>query len=255
MDYLTMFPETFAAVQRYSPADRCLLYEAMGEFAFSGKEPDWAADDLKWFVWDSLRQRVDATRRVVEQRKQNGALGGRAKRAQANESKSKQTEASESKPKQTEASESKLSSESESESESESKADKEREKERERARQETQERFDRFWRAYPRHTAKQNALKAFSKINPDEDMLAQMLAALERQKQSDQWTRDGGAFVPHPATWLNQERWTDELPKAVPRKTVIAQQYDQRDYSQEPQDDLPPWMMERWKRMQEGGTA
>jgi len=25
-----------------------------------------------------------------------------------------------------------------------------------------------------------------------------------------QWTKDGGQFIPHPATWLRQERWTDE---------------------------------------------
>ena len=74
-----------------------------------------------------------------------------------------------------------------------------------------------------------------------------MLAAIGRQKQSDQWTRDGEAFIPHPSTWLNQERWTDELPKAVPRvKAVTAQQYDQRDYSQDEPEPPPAWMMERW---------
>ena len=27
---------------------------------------------------------------------------------------------------------------------------------------------------------------------------------------TDQWRKDAGAFIPHPATFLNQERWKDE---------------------------------------------
>lgn len=37
-----------------------------------------------------------------------------------------------------------------------------------------------------------------------------MAAALERQKRSRDWTKEGGQFVPYPATWLNQRRWEDE---------------------------------------------
>jgi hypothetical protein len=37
-----------------------------------------------------------------------------------------------------------------------------------------------------------------------------MVAALERQGQWPQWRKDGGQFIPHPATWLNQGRWADE---------------------------------------------
>ena len=38
-----------------------------------------------------------------------------------------------------------------------------------------------------------------------------MIQAVEKQKQSTQWQRDGGQYIPHPATWLNQERWEDEV--------------------------------------------
>ncbi len=38
--------------------------------------------------------------------------------------------------------------------------------------------------------------------------------AIEVQKQSEQWTKDNGRFIPNPATWLNQGRWEDELPVA-----------------------------------------
>ena len=32
--------------------------------------------------------------------------------------------------------------------------------------------------------------------------------------KSHDWTKDGGQFIPHAATWLNGKRWEDELPAA-----------------------------------------
>jgi hypothetical protein len=66
-----------------------------------------------------------------------------------------------------------------------------------------------FWKAYPRKTAKKKAKEAAKKAWAAADADA-IMAGLERSKESDQWRRDGGRFVPHAATWLNQERWTDE---------------------------------------------
>ena len=99
-----------------------------------------------------------------------------------------------------------------------------------RAREE--ERFAKFWAAYPRKEAKQTAKKAFEKLNPTEELLQEMLKAVERFKTSAQWQEEGGRFIPYPATWLNQRRWEDELPKAADhKKPVVAQDYEQRDYS------------------------
>jgi len=70
--------------------------------------------------------------------------------------------------------------------------------------------FARFWTAYPKKKSKGQAEKAFSKINPDEQLLGVMLAAIGRAKTSDQWRRNKGQFVPYPATWLNAKGWEDE---------------------------------------------
>ena len=43
-----------------------------------------------------------------------------------------------------------------------------------------------------------------------EDQLAAMLAAIEQQRASPQWAKDGGQYIPNPATWLRQGRWEDE---------------------------------------------
>ena len=78
------------------------------------------------------------------------------------------------------------------------------------------EMFGRFWSSYPRKTAKQNALRAFEKLNVTEALLTEMLAALDWQRHSEEWTKEGGRFVPYPATWLNQRRWEDERTVDLP---------------------------------------
>ena len=72
--------------------------------------------------------------------------------------------------------------------------------------------FTAFWSVYPAKKAKAVAAKAWAKLQPDEQMQAAILAGVERDKASEQWTRDSGRFIPHPATWLNQRRWEDEVP-------------------------------------------
>lgn len=69
--------------------------------------------------------------------------------------------------------------------------------------------FHAFWAAYPRKVGKGDARKAFGKVRVE---LGTLLSAIEAQKASQQWQREGGRYIPNPATWLNQCRWEDELP-------------------------------------------
>lgn len=75
--------------------------------------------------------------------------------------------------------------------------------------------FDQFWQAYPKRVAKKPARRAWDKLHVDTDLLAKILAALAWQKRTDDWQRDGGRYIPNPATWLNGGRWEDEH-KSVP---------------------------------------
>jgi len=78
--------------------------------------------------------------------------------------------------------------------------------------------FDEFWKSYPRKVGKGDARRAWAKAKLD-GKLAVILAAVVRQKGADQWRKDGGQFIPNPATWLRQERWEDEgieAPAAAP---------------------------------------
>lgn len=70
--------------------------------------------------------------------------------------------------------------------------------------------FDTFWREYPRKVGKGDARKKFAKALT-KTSFDNIMAALQRVKASAQWQKDDGQFIPHPATWLNQERWEDEV--------------------------------------------
>lgn len=76
--------------------------------------------------------------------------------------------------------------------------------------------FDRFWTVYPRKVGKLAAERAWAALNGKRPDIETILAALDRAKRSSQWTRDGGQFIPHPATWLRQGRWEDSDIEAQP---------------------------------------
>lgn len=69
--------------------------------------------------------------------------------------------------------------------------------------------FDKFWKHYPRKIAKGDARKAWTQTARIRPPVEFILRAIDRARDTDQWRRDGGQFVPYPATWLRGERWDD----------------------------------------------
>ena len=69
--------------------------------------------------------------------------------------------------------------------------------------------FKRFWSIYPRHTNKKKAFDVFVKKCTDETVLQKMLSAIVEQKKTEQWQNI--KYIPHATTWLNGERWEDEI--------------------------------------------
>jgi uncharacterized protein YdaU (DUF1376 family) len=61
--------------------------------------------------------------------------------------------------------------------------------------------FEEFWSSYPNK-------KDWLKHSPN---LTKVLSALKAQKNSEQWKKDNGQFIPLPTTWLNGARWEDEV--------------------------------------------
>lgn len=79
--------------------------------------------------------------------------------------------------------------------------------------------YEAFRVAYPASrriggkTARQAYLRAVK--GKSTEFRAQMLAALEQHKRSEQWQTP--TFIPMLTTWLNQCRWEMELPAAKPK--------------------------------------
>lgn len=69
--------------------------------------------------------------------------------------------------------------------------------------------FEAFWKTYPKKVGKRAALKAWdkAKLNGKVEIV---LEAVEKQKTWPQWQKDGGQYIPNPATWINQGRWEDQ---------------------------------------------
>ena len=69
--------------------------------------------------------------------------------------------------------------------------------------------FDEFWSLYPRKIAKATARKAWAKLSAEQQLMAAKAIDTHCQYWSAKETEL--EFIPHPATWLHQERWEDEL--------------------------------------------
>jgi hypothetical protein len=70
--------------------------------------------------------------------------------------------------------------------------------------------FDQFWQLYPRKKNKGQAERVWAKLSPNDELFASILAGLERAKASYDWQKEGGKYIPYPATWLNAKGWEDE---------------------------------------------
>ncbi len=88
------------------------------------------------------------------------------------------------------------------------------------------DRFSEFWSAYPKKVAKQYALKAWKRLKPNADLHQRILKAVEDQKQSEQWRKNNGQYIPNPATWLNGGQWDNEMEGT--KNNAADQRNDQR---------------------------
>ena len=94
--------------------------------------------------------------------------------------------------------------------------------------------FSDFWKKYPKKVNKQKAVAAWHKIKGDPDLAAKIMAAVDLQKQTRDWKKEGGRFIPHASSWLNGRRWEDDLAtygsKDEPNRVIaIAGKYSKYD--------------------------
>ena len=72
--------------------------------------------------------------------------------------------------------------------------------------------FETFWQAYPKKVGKDAAYRAWRAKKREKRLptVAELVGKIDTFKATDQWQRDGGQYIPNPATWINQCRWLDE---------------------------------------------
>ena len=240
LDYLQLYPQTIELVKRYKEDQRCRLYEAMAFYAFTGEEPSWPDDAPEWLIWEALKQTVDRADKKVNQNKRNAS---RTEKDDTNGSEPERTGANASGTERTGANASETDNHKPKTITQET-ITQEREREdltppKPPAKKAADD-FSVFWLAYPKKQDKQNALKAWKKLNPDAETQRKMILAIQAQRDSPQWQKDGGQFIPMPSTWLNGRRWEDEETPQAARvsRTVSAQMYTQRDYTEDELNSL-----------------
>jgi hypothetical protein len=86
-------------------------------------------------------------------------------------------------------------------------------------------RFDAWYELYPVKKSKAAARQSWTKQNLDE-RADELMAILQRQVTQDaQWQR---GYIPHPSTYLNQQRWEDEVTHEANRPVQQRSRHEHR---------------------------
>ena len=85
--------------------------------------------------------------------------------------------------------------------------------------------FDKFWNAYPRKVSKGNAEKWFEKNKPNEELVNLMISKISLLKDTEQWKKDNGQYIPYPTTWLNAKGWEDEIEVEVKKPYKVEKRF------------------------------
>jgi hypothetical protein len=69
-------------------------------------------------------------------------------------------------------------------------------------------RFNRWYGVYPKHEKRPEAERAWSKLLPDDELTARLIADVEARTAGRKWAE---GYVEQPATYLNQRVWEDDI--------------------------------------------
>ena len=69
--------------------------------------------------------------------------------------------------------------------------------------------FESFWEIYPKHQDKKKAKQKFLKLCTDKKKYQEIMDGL--RNVLPMWAKKDTKYIPMPTTWLNGERWNDEV--------------------------------------------
>jgi hypothetical protein len=86
--------------------------------------------------------------------------------------------------------------------------------------------FELWYSEYPKKEAKQDAIKAWNKLQKSMPELSVMVDKLKKQIKVHNWTKENIKFIPLPASYLNGKRWEDEVEDIKPVKRDYMSEYE-----------------------------
>ena len=193
MTYIKLFIDYLDAIEPLGDAERGRLFTSLLVYARTGEAPQLGGNER--FLFPMMRAQIDRDNSAMDSlsdaRSEAGRKGAEAK--QANARFAKQNKQMQDLPSKTS-----------------------KDKDKDKDKDNSASPFESFWAAYPRKVGKQAAKKAFSKVSVP---VKTLIDAVNSQKNSEQWRKDNGQYIPNPATWLNQGRWDDVLTDAGAQPT------------------------------------
>lgn len=104
--------------------------------------------------------------------------------------------------------------------------------------------FELFWSAYPNKKSRKTAFEKFKRIDFKKTSFESIMISLEKQKQSSDWIKNSGQYVPMGSTWIFNERWTDEIQAPVQQQhTDVNAYWADKLQAQEPVSDFVPTLV------------
>ena len=113
----------------------------------------------------------------------------------------------------------------------------------EEVREEQEFTFNDFWALYPRRVAKKAARIAWDRIPSKQHQI--ILESLFEWARI--WNGRDLDYIPHPATWLNGERWEDDFPPG--HKPYAARQQEEKNVETGERKAMPQHVIDAIKRM------
>jgi hypothetical protein len=81
------------------------------------------------------------------------------------------------------------------------------------------EEFELVWNVYPKKINKLGSFRSFEKTKTPS--VSTLVNAINKQKLSDDWTKESGRYIPSFSNWISDKRWEDEVEVAKPKDPNI----------------------------------
>lgn len=76
------------------------------------------------------------------------------------------------------------------------------------------EAFEGLWLIYPNPRQKKDAREEFKKLKPTHEFVDRLRASIYAHRQTNEWIKQNGEFVPRFVNFLKQRRWEDDVQRA-----------------------------------------